>query len=48
MFTHQPHERHDESPEEGGEDTVGQISHHQSRTYNRREQPLSQREENTC
>lgn len=47
MFTHQPHEGHDESPEEGGEDTVGQISHHQSWTYNRGEQPLSQREENT-
>lgn len=40
ILTHQPHDGHDESPEEGGEDAVGQISHHQSRTYYRGEQPL--------
>lgn len=46
IITHQPHDGHDDSPEEGGEDTIGQISHHQSWTYYRREQPLSQRQEN--
>lgn len=46
LAPHQIHDGHNQGPEEGGEDPVSQISHHQTWTYYRGEQSLWQREDN--